>query len=64
MTRHMTRQEKIDLLEELLKIEEDNDIGNLTRTERAEFQEWMREREEVYGVLEHIVETASDTDVL
>ena len=45
MIRHMTRQEKIDLLEELLKIEEDNDIGNLTRTERAEFQEWVRNRE-------------------
>ena len=60
----MTRQEKINLVEELLKIEEKNDIGNLTRAERAEFQEWVREREEVWGVLERIVETASDTDIL
>lgn len=60
----MTRQEKIDLLEELLKIEEKNDIGNLTRADRREFQEWVRDREEVYGLLEYIEETASDTDTL
>lgn len=38
----MTREEKIALLDELLKIEERNDIGNLTSKERAEFQEWVR----------------------
>lgn len=42
----MTRQEKISLVEELLKLEEKNDIGNLTRAERAEFQQWVRNREE------------------
>ena len=42
----MTRQEKINLVEELLKLEEKNDIGNLTRAERAEFQEWVRNREQ------------------
>lgn len=31
----MTRQEKINLVEELLKLEEKNDIGNLTRAERG-----------------------------
>jgi hypothetical protein len=44
----MTRQEKLNLLEELLKIEEKNDIGNLTRAERAEFQEWVRIRSNAY----------------
>lgn len=38
----MTREEKIALLDELLKIEERNDIGTLTSKERAEFQEWVR----------------------
>lgn len=56
----MTRQEKIDLLGELLKIEEKNDIGNLTRAERAEFQEWVYKCIEI----ERIVETANNTDIL
>ena len=37
----MTREEKTNLLNELLKYEENNDIGNLTRTERREFQQWI-----------------------
>jgi len=37
----MTREEKSNLLNELLKYEEKNDIGNLTRAERREFQQWI-----------------------
>lgn len=37
----MTREEKINLLNKLLEIEEKNDIGNLTRAERGEFQQWI-----------------------
>lgn len=39
----MKREEKIDLLNKLLEIEEKNDIGNLTRAERREFQQWISE---------------------
>ena len=39
----MTREEKECLLNELIEIEEKNDIGNLTRSERAEFQLWIKE---------------------
>ena len=39
----MTREEKECLLNELIEIEEKNDIGNLTRSERAEFQLWVKE---------------------
>ena len=39
----MTREEKIDLLNKLLGIEEKNDIGNLTRAERGEFQQWIND---------------------
>jgi len=37
----MTREEKSNLLNELLEYEENNDIGNLTRAERQEFQQWI-----------------------
>ena len=36
----MTREEKVNLLNELLEIDEKNDIGNLTTAERREFQQW------------------------
>ena len=39
----MTREEKINLLNELLEYEEKNDIGHLTRAERREFQQWISE---------------------
>ena len=39
----MTREEKKCLLNKLIEIEEKNDIGNLTRSERAEFQLWIKE---------------------
>ena len=39
----MTREEKECLLSKLIEIEEKNDIGNLTRNERAEFQLWIKE---------------------
>ena len=42
----MTREEKLELLNRLLEIEEKNDIGNLTRTDRREFQEWARTLEQ------------------
>lgn len=37
----MTNGEKSNLLNELLEYEEKNDIGNLTRAERREFQQWI-----------------------
>ena len=39
----MTREEMKNLLNKLIEIEEKNDIGNLTRSERAEFQLWINE---------------------
>ena len=39
----MTKEEKANLLNELLEYEENNDIGNLTRIERREFQQWISE---------------------
>lgn len=42
----MTRKEKIELLNRLLEIEEKNDIGNLTRAERGEFQQWVKALEQ------------------
>ncbi len=42
----MTREEKIELLNKLLEIEEKNDIGNLTRAERGEFQQWVEALEQ------------------
>ena len=39
----MTREEKVNLLNTLLEIEEKNDIGNLTRTDRREFQQWVED---------------------
>lgn len=39
----MTREEKFNLLNELLEYEEKNDIGLLTRAERREFQQWISE---------------------
>ena len=42
----MTRQEKVNLLNELLEIEEKNDIGNLTSTDRREFQQWVEDLEQ------------------
>ena len=43
----MTREEKVNLLNELLEIEEKNDIGNLTTTDRREFQQWVEDLETV-----------------
>lgn len=40
----MTTDEKNRLLDELLEMEEKNDIGNLTRSERAEFQMWVKDQ--------------------
>ena len=42
----MTREEKVNLLNTLLEIEEKNDIGNLTRTDRREFQQWVEDLEQ------------------
>jgi hypothetical protein len=42
----MTREEKIELLNRLLEVEEKNDIGNLTRAERREFQQWVEALEQ------------------
>lgn len=42
----MTRQKKVTLLNELLEIEEKNDIGNLTSTDRREFQQWVEDLEQ------------------
>lgn len=42
----MTREEKINLLNGLLEYEEKNDIGNLTRAERGEFQQWVKALEQ------------------
>lgn len=42
----MTREEKVNLLNELLEIEEKNDIGNLTSTDRREFQQWVEDLEQ------------------
>lgn len=42
----MTREEKVNLLNELLEIEEKNDIGNLTTAERREFQQWVEALEQ------------------
>lgn len=39
----MTREEKVNLLNELLEIEEKNDIGNLTSKDRSEFQQWVED---------------------
>lgn len=42
----MTREEKITLLDNLLEIEEKNDFGNFTRSDRAEFQMWVKALEQ------------------
>ena len=39
----MTKEKALSLLEELLELEEKNDIGCLTRRERAEFQSIIKE---------------------
>ena len=39
----MTKEQKEELLRELIKIEEKNNIGNLTSRERGEFQMWVEE---------------------
>lgn len=39
----MSKEQKKQLLLELVKIEENGDIFNLTRAERAEFQMWVDE---------------------
>ncbi len=50
----MTREEKINLLNKLLEIEEKNDIGNLTRAERGEFQQWVNKTLEQEPVIDKI----------
>ena len=42
-TKEMTREQAKNLLNELLELEEKHDIGNLTRTERREFQSIVQE---------------------
>ena len=42
----MTREEKINLLNKLLEIEEKLDIGNLTRAEKGEFRQWVETLEQ------------------
>ena len=42
----MTREEKINLLNKLLEIEEKLDIGNLTRAEKGEFRQWVEALEQ------------------
>lgn len=42
----MTREEKVNLLNKLLEIEKKNDIGNLTSTDRREFQQWVEDLEQ------------------
>lgn len=39
----MSKEQKKQLLLDLVKIEENGDIFNLTRAERAEFQMWVDE---------------------
>jgi hypothetical protein len=50
----MTREEKFNLLNELLEYEEKNDIGNLTRADRREFQQWISEALEQEPILDKI----------
>jgi acetylornithine deacetylase/succinyl-diaminopimelate desuccinylase-like protein len=50
----MTREEKTNLLNELLEYEEKNDIGNLTRADRREFQQWISEALEQESILDKI----------
>lgn len=42
----MTNEEKMSLLNELLTFEENSKLFNLTSTERAEFQIWVKEQTE------------------
>lgn len=55
----MTKEEKIELLNILLEIEEKNDIGNLTSTDRREFQQWAEELEQE-PILDKIREEIDD----
>jgi hypothetical protein len=57
----MTREEKNELLNKLLKIEENNDIGNLTRAERGEFQQWINDAIEQEHILDRVREEIVDT---
>jgi hypothetical protein len=57
----MTREEKNELLNKLLKIEENNDIGNLTRAERGEFQQWINDAIEQEHILDMVREEIVDT---
>jgi hypothetical protein len=57
----MTREEKNELLNKLLKIEENNDIGNLTRAERGEFQQWINDAIEQEPILDRVREEIVDT---
>jgi hypothetical protein len=49
------------LLNKLLKIEENNDIGNLTRAERGEFQQWINDAIEQEPILDRVREEIVDT---
>ena len=57
----MTKEEKVNLLNELLEYEENNDIGNLTRIERREFQQWISEALEQKSILGEIRAEIIDT---
>lgn len=59
----MTREEKVNLLNELLEIEEKNDISNLTRADRREFQEWVIKALEQEPTGHWIIEDMFDGDV-
>ena len=58
----MTREEKINFLNELLDYEEKNDIGLLTRVERREFQQWISEALEQKSILDKIRAEIEDLD--
>ena len=56
----MTREEKFNLLNELLEYEEKNDIGLLTRAERREFQQWISEALEQEPKKGHWIDERND----
>lgn len=60
----MTREEKVNLLNELLEIEEKNDIGNLTSTDRREFQQWVEdlEQESVFDKIKAEIKALSNAN--
>ena len=58
----MTREEKFNLLNELLEYEEKNDIGNLTRADRREFQQWISEALEQEPILDRVKQARKEIE--